>query len=340
MMALSQGIPTPELLHDSTALLPEQKLEFYRQMFLIRQFEETALDLFKRGFLNGTVHTCIGQEPCAVGVVNAMDRQRDCFFSNHRGHGHFLAYSDDFEGLLAELMGKKTGVCGGVGGSQHLHVRNFYSNGIQGGIVPVAAGIALAEKFQGTGAISVVFIGDGTMGEGVIYEVMNVAATWDLPLLIVVENNRYAQTTPLQTAHAFPLAWRPGAFGVKTFQASGFSLESVHSAATVAAGYIRCSGSPACLVLETYRLAAHSKGDDTRDPAEVREYLERDPLMQCRNSLDPEAVAQIDAASEMPRCAPRIRLGPGRNHAKGDRALNPIAQRLCVKRRVGCPGSC
>ena len=152
----------------------------------IRRFEQSLLDLFGSGVLAGTTHTCVGQETIAVGVVSAIDRARDIVFSNHRGHGHFLAYCGEVERLYLEVMGKAGGVCGGRGGSQHLHYRNFYSNGIQGGIVPVATGMALAEKLQRTGAVALVFLGDGTLGEGVVYESLNIAALWQLPVVFVI----------------------------------------------------------------------------------------------------------------------------------------------------------
>ncbi len=195
-----------------------QAERFYTQMRLIRRTEQTFFDLYGRGLMAGTVHTSIGQEACAVGVVNALDRERDVIFSSHRAHGHFLTYCDDVDGLVAELLGRRTGVVGGVGGTQHLHVRNLYTNGVQGGIVPNAAGAALAEKIKGTGAIVVVFLGDGTMGQGVVYESMNVASLWSLPLLFVLEDNHYAQSTHSSLEHAGMLAARPTAFGIDSVE--------------------------------------------------------------------------------------------------------------------------
>src|SRR5713226_6676472 len=130
-------------------------IDQYALLLSIRLFEQSLLDLFATGALSGTTHTCIGQETTAVGVVSAIDRDRDVIFSNHRGHGHFLAYCGEIERLYLELMGKPGGVCGGRGGSQHLYSRHFYSNGVQGGIVPVATGMALAEKLKATGAVVV-----------------------------------------------------------------------------------------------------------------------------------------------------------------------------------------
>src|SRR6185503_13815835 len=137
---------------------------FYERMFFIRRFEETLLDLFSLGKLVGTTHTYIGQEANATGLIDHLDPEVDTIFSNHRCHGHYLAFTDDAFGLLCEVMGKAPGVCGGKGGSQHLCKGNFYSNGVLGSIVPVATGIGLAEKRKGTGAVSTVFLGDGTLG--------------------------------------------------------------------------------------------------------------------------------------------------------------------------------
>ncbi len=184
-------------------------------LYRIRRFEETVLENFSKGVFYGTTHTYLGQEANAVGVLRNL-QAGDIVFSNHRCHGHFLAYGGDPRALFAELMGKASGVCGGRGGSQHLHWRNFYSNGVQGGIVPVATGMALAEKRKGSRAVTVAFLGDGTLGEGVVYEALNMAALWKAPILYVVENNRIAQTTPIeagsggQPAGPFPGLWHPG----------------------------------------------------------------------------------------------------------------------------------
>jgi len=251
---------------------------YYYTMVLIRRTEETFLDLFSKGLLNGTVHTCIGQEACSVGVMQALDRDRDVIFASHRAHGHYLAYSDDLEGLIAEVMGKSKGVCGGVGGSQHLHKGNFYTNGVQGGIVPCATGAALAEKMRGGNAIVTVFLGDGTMGEGVVYECLNIAALWKLPMLFVLEDNRYAQTTPKELAHAGSLAERARPFGIRSRSIVASDVFAVASAATEAVEFVRQKREPYFLHLETYRFSPHSKGDDFRAPAEIERYRERDPL--------------------------------------------------------------
>src|SRR4051812_12826051 len=187
-------------------------------MVVIRRVEETLLELASGGELVGTTHTYIGQEAGGVGVIDHLDPALDVVFSNHRCHGHYLAYTDDVVGLFAEVMGRTGGVCGGKGGSQHLYRGNFYTNGVQGSIVPVATGIALAEQRKRSGAVVTVFLGDGTLGQGAVYECMNLAALWGLPLLFVIENNHYAQTTPLELAVAGSITARPEAFGIATAQ--------------------------------------------------------------------------------------------------------------------------
>src|SRR5215218_10097565 len=155
-----------------------------KEALTIRKVEEKFLELFSQGKLNGTVHTCVGQEFSAIAFAGQLKR-KDFVFSNHRCHGHYISFTKDVRGLLAELMGKKSGVCGGIGSSQHLCNKNFHSNGLQGGIVPVAAGYALANKIRKNDAIGLVYIGDGTLGEGVLYETMNIISKWEIPLLIV-----------------------------------------------------------------------------------------------------------------------------------------------------------
>lgn len=271
---------------------------FYAQMQLIRRTEQAFFDLYGRGLMAGTVHTSIGQEACAVGVVNALDRARDVIFSSHRAHGHFLAYCDDVEGLVAELLGKRSGVVGGVGGTQHLHKHNLYTNGVQGGIVPNAVGAAFAEQHKQSGAIVTVFLGDGTMGQGVVYESLNLASLWSLPLLFVLEDNQYAQSTHKQFEHAGNLADRPTPFQIDRTELTADDVLAVHDAARHAVATVRTTGRPYFLLLNTYRLAPHSKGDDTRSEEELAAYRARDPLQRLAGTLPEATRAAIDAAIE------------------------------------------
>jgi TPP-dependent pyruvate/acetoin dehydrogenase alpha subunit len=263
-------------------------VSLYRSLYLIRRFEETVLENFPRGVFFGTTHTYLGQEADAVGVLSHL-QPVDVVFSNHRCHGHFLASGGGPHALFAELMGKVTGVCGGRGGSQHLHWGNFYSNGVQGGIVPIATGMALAEKRKGSGGVVVAFLGDGTLGEGVVYEALNMASLWQAPILYVLENNRIAQTTPVELAVAGDVAARFTAFGIPARQLDTSDVCEILPVAGEVLQEVRSLGSPRALILHTCRFGPHSKGDDTRHPEEVaRMRQQRDPVTihAARLSLD------------------------------------------------------
>lgn len=281
--------------------------ELYAQMRIIAAVEDALLSLFDRGLLSGTVHTCLGQESTAAGVVSALDVSRDIVFSNHRCHGHFLAYCRDVVGLIGEVMGRSNGACSGVGGSQHLHERNFYSNGVLGGIVPVATGMALAEKVKASGAIVCVFVGDGAMAQGAVYESFNMAALWKLPILFVIEDNGYAQSTPKRLEQAGDLAWRGGGWGIPTKSVDGRDVLAVYDAAQEIAATVRTGRKPHVLYVSTYRLGPHSKGDDVRDKAEIAKARDVQPLVHLRASLgnlwcdkcDSAAAAEVSAAIEI-----------------------------------------
>ena len=252
--------------------------ELYAGLYRIRRFEETVLENFPKGVFFGTTHTYLGQEADAVGVLQQL-QEGDIVFSNHRCHGHFLAYGGDPRALFAELMGKATGVCGGRGGSQHLHWRNFYSNGVQGGIAPVAAGMALAEKLKGSGAVTVAFLGDGTLGEGIVYETLNLASLWGAPMLFVLENNHIAQTTPIEQALAGSIPARFEAFNIPVWEMDTSDVLKIASVAGPLLEEARQEQAPRALVLHTCRFGPHSKGDDTRPVEQVeRMRRERDPL--------------------------------------------------------------
>lgn len=273
----------------AAAAVPEEfRWLLYRKMLLIRRVEESLLELYSRGLLFGTVHTCIGQEVCGVGVTQALDPTKDVVWSNHRGHGHFLAFTGDPQGLLSEILGKASGVCGGIGGSQHLHGHNFYTNGILGGTVPCAVGCAFAEKFNATGAVVVVFLGDGALGEGIVYESLNIASLWALPVLFVLEDNGYAQSTPAAYEQAGDITTRAESFSIPITRLNATDVLEVWQATRRIVGDIRRDSRPQMLTLQTYRLAAHSKGDDNRDPHEVAAYRAMDPLRIHRDRLRAE----------------------------------------------------
>jgi len=264
-------------------------------MLLIRRAEETLLQLFSEGRLNGTVHTSIGQESCAVGVISALDTSKDIVVSNHRCHGHFLAYGGPLPGLFAEIMGKESGVCRGVGGSQHLHFRNFYSNGILGGTVGMATGMAFAEKQKKTSALTCVFMGDGALGEGLVYESFNMAALWKLPILYVIEANGIAQSTLTSQTTAGSIADRPRAFGIPTSELPPSSPRTIACTAKELVAKVRKGDGPRCLILQTYRLGPHSKGDDDRSRDALTQAQKDDILNRLLQDLPPEKVRDLES---------------------------------------------
>ena len=269
------------------------EMELYRTMFRIRRFEETVLEEFSRGVFAGTTHTSIGQEANAAGVISVLQPD-DVIVTNHRCHGHFIAYGGDMRSLFAEMMGKATGLCGGRGGSQHIHWRNLYSNGVQGGIVPIAAGMALAEKEKQSGALVTLFVGDGTFGEGALYEACNMASLWRVPLLIVVEHNHIAQTTPTALVMAGRIPERLQAFDIQVTELNTSDVSEVQQASLKCVTSILKNSLPQALVLNTVRFGPHSKGDDTRSEAVIRELRStRDPLKILAARLPLETLEQL-----------------------------------------------
>jgi 2-oxoisovalerate dehydrogenase E1 component len=261
---------------------PNISHKLIKDILRIRSVEQAFLDLFTQGRLNGTVHTCIGQELSALAFAGQL-KKTDFVFSNHRCHGHFIAYTKEWKPLIQELMGKKQGVCSGVGSSQHLQMYNFYSNGIQGGIMPLAAGFALGNKIKKNSAIGVVYIGDGTLGEGVVYETLNFISKKQIPLLVVCENNGYAQSTPISYNLAGSIEQRARAFGLE-FRVSNTldGSASILAEARESIDFVRSGGKPLFHLVNTYRLRAHSKGDDDREVDEIREYERKDILYRLR----------------------------------------------------------
>lgn len=216
-------------------------------------------------------------------------------FSNHRCHGHYLARTGDARGLLAEIMGLPEGICSGIGGSQHIAAPGFKSNGVQGGIVPAAAGIALANELSSSKAISVVFIGDGTLGEGLVYETMNIASLWQLPLLVVVEDNGWSQSTPSHLNLAGSMRARFEAFGVPVEEVDSTDVLEIEPVAARAVSRVREQRSPCALIIHTYRLCHHSKNDDHRPQQEVEARRTLDPLVVHGRRVHDQARRRIDA---------------------------------------------
>ncbi len=214
-----------------------------------------------------------------MALIGRLDPDRDYVLSNHRNHGHYLAFGGPVDLLFGEITGHPDGVCGGRGGSQHVKYGRFLSNGVQGGAVPIGVGIALGEKTAGTGGIVVVCIGDGTLGQGVVYESMNMASLFQLPVLFLVEDNRYAQTTPVAQGVSGSIVKRAEGFGIKSAEIDSTDVDELTPWAKKCIDDVRTTGRPLWAVVHTYRLAAHSKGDDTRDPDELERLSTVDPLL-------------------------------------------------------------
>lgn len=289
---------------------------------MLRHAEERVLSLFGRGLLSGTTHTCIGQEICQMAVVRALDRPDDAVMSNHRNHGHFLTYSGDFVGLLAEVMGREAGVCRGYGGSQHIAYRHFHSNGIQAGMTGIGVGMAMERRIRGSDAVVAAMIGDGTLGEGLLYESMNLASTWRAPVLFVVENNGIAQTTPSELTLGGSIEARGDAFGLTTWRLDDSAPDFCARVADVVAE-MRLGKGAGMLVIDTCRLGPHSKGDDLRTDLEKQRIRDRDPLTalgrrltaQRRAELDAASQAFIDEVEQIALASPEARLETARSHA-------------------------
>ncbi|MGE4055593.1 MAG: dehydrogenase E1 component subunit alpha/beta [Vicinamibacterales bacterium] len=277
--------------------LPLELPVLYTFGTLIRRTEQLLLNLFAEGLVSGTTHTCLGQELCQMAVGRALTNPDDVLLSNHRNHGHFLTYSGDFLGLVAEVMGRESGVCRGIGGSQHIACRNFHSNGVQGGMTAIGVGHAMASKWRDSGGIVACVVGDGTLGEGLFYESLNLASTWRVPILFVVEQNGIAQTTRTADTIAGSIAARGLAFDLPTWQcddAAPAFLEAVEE--TVRS--VRMTRTSGLLVIETRRLGPHSKGDDLRSGDEMCGIRERDPLTRLGLCLDTALRESIDGRCE------------------------------------------
>ena len=242
----------------------------------IRAVENSLYELFGQGKLHGTIHTCIGQEFSGA-MLGKYLRRNDFVTSNHRCHGHFIGATRDWRGLIDELVGNEDGVCAGIGSSQHLWAKNFLSNGQQGGLLPVAAGIALDRKTKAAGDVVVSYLGEGTLGEGIVYETLNLDSLWSLPHVVICENNFYSQSTPQGRSVAGQIAERARGFGLTSVTADTWDLVHFDRILGEAFERARTESQPTFVTLGTYRLNPHSKGDDTRNPAEVAWFREHDP---------------------------------------------------------------
>lgn len=263
-------------------------VELYRRMLRIRYFEEQVNDLYRGARMPGLAHLYVGEEAVAVGVCAALSDD-DYITSTHRGHGHCLAKGADVYRMFAELLGKEAGYCRGKGGSMHIadtERGNLGANAIVAGSAGIATGAALSAKKRASGQVAVCFFGDGALGQGVLYEAMNMASLWRLPVVYVCEHNQYNEYTHFSETTAGDVAARATAFGIPVEQVDGQDLEAVHSAALSAVARARSGGGPSFLVCHTYRFHGHHVGD-----VERRYYRSREEEERWRESRDPLTLA-------------------------------------------------
>lgn len=285
-----------KLKHANDARTNSRLEDFYRQMRRVRTFEERVGELFVRGQSAGSMlHLSIGEESAAVGVCSAM-KEGDSFTTHHRGHGIFLSRGANPNLMMAEIAGKETGYCKGKGGSMHIAdmgLGHLGANAIVGGGIPAVVGAGLAAKRGKTGAISVAFFGDGAMQQGILYESMNMAALWDLPVLFVCINNQYGMGTRIdQATKATNLHERAIAFGLNGISVDGLNVETVQETAQKLTDDARV-GKPGFLAVSCYRFFGHARMDKSpyRSEEEEVEGRKRDPVLFARDNIIKEGVS-------------------------------------------------
>ena len=299
------------------AIAPDERwLHFYHQMVKIRRFEEEVNQLYLSAKMPGLAHLYIGEEAVAVGVCEAL-RRDDYITSTHRGHGHCIAKGAALDKMFAELLGKAAGYCRGKGGSMHIadqDTGNLGANAIVGGSAGIATGAAMSAQMRGSDQIAVCFFGDGALGQGLLYESMNMASLWKLPVIYVCENNQYNEYTHYSETTAGALSARAEAFGIHTESIDGQDVRAVHAAAQGCAARARRGVGPSFLLCNTYRFHGHHVGDIDRayyrSKKEEEVWKKRDPIVvladwlkknrmaesMTLNAIDSEVSAEIQKA--------------------------------------------
>src|SRR4051812_23669995 len=262
----------------------DELLDFYKQMLLIRRFEERAGQLYGLGLIGGFCHLYIGQEAVAVGLQSAMKVGRDSVITGYRDHGHMLAYGIDPKLIMAELTGREAGISKGKGGSMHMFSveHGFYGgHGIVGAQVALGTGLALKHKYSEDGGVCLTYLGDGAVNQGQVYEAFNMAKLWDLPVIYAIENNQYAMGTSIKRSSAEPLLYRRGeAHRIPGFQVDGMDVLAVRGAAEVALEWTRSGKGPIIIEFLTYRYRGHSMSDPAK-------YRTREEVQDVREHNDP-----------------------------------------------------
>jgi pyruvate dehydrogenase E1 component alpha subunit len=262
----------------------EELLEFYRQMLLIRRFEEKAGQLYGLGLIGGFCHLYIGQEAVAVGLQSALDGETDSVITGYRDHGHMLAYNIDPKAIMAELTGRAAGISKGKGGSMHMFSteHKFYGgHGIVGAQVSLGAGLAFKHKYSEDGGVCLAYFGDGAANQGQVYEAFNMAELWKLPIIFVIENNQYAMGTSVNRASSEDQLYRRGeSFRIPGIQVDGMDVLACRGAAETAIEWVRSGKGPVILEMKTYRYRGHSMSDPAK-------YRSRDEVQSVREKSDP-----------------------------------------------------
>jgi pyruvate dehydrogenase E1 component alpha subunit len=279
----------------------DELLQLYREMLLIRRFEERAGQLYGLGLIGGFCHLYIGQEAVAVGLQSAMTVGKDSVITGYRDHGHMLAYGIDPKVIMAELTGREAGISHGKGGSMHMFSvdHGFYGgHGIVGAQVPLGTGLAFKHKYAGDGGVCLTYLGDGAVNQGQVYEAFNMAKLWDLPVIYAIENNNYAMGTSVARSSSEPLLYRRGeSHRIPGFQVDGMDVLAVRGAAQVALDWVRGGKGPIIVELLTYRYRGHSMSDPAKyrtreEVQDVREH--RDPITHAEHDLEAMGVKEAD----------------------------------------------
>jgi pyruvate dehydrogenase E1 component alpha subunit len=304
-------------------LQPKQKLALYRQMLLIRRFEEKARQACTQAKIKGFCHLYNGQEAVAVGSISVINED-DAVITAYRDHGHALARGVDANACMAELFGKITGCSRGKGGSMHFFdaKKHFYGgHGIVGGQIPLGIGLAFAQKYLNTGRVTLAYMGDGAINQGGVHESMNLAALWKLPIVFIIENNEYSMgTTQARSSAGDPLTKRAGAFDMAAIQANGMDIDDVRAKTFEAVSLARTESQPTLMEIRTYRYFGHSMSDAgtyrTKEEVEARRRSDPIELYKARlieqkvsteesfNAMDEEVSAQAQAAYDFAEQSP------------------------------------
>ncbi|MBO0958659.1 thiamine pyrophosphate-dependent dehydrogenase E1 component subunit alpha [Neobacillus sp. MM2021_6] len=285
-------------------MITEQKLkDLYKQMWLIRYFDEKVDQFFAKGLIHGTTHLCVGQEASAAGSIAVIGR-KDKIVSTHRGHGHCIAKEGDVNKMMAELFGRVTGYCKGKGGSMHIadvEKGNLGANGIVGGGLPLAVGAALTSKMKRENYAVLCFFGDGASNEGSFHESVNLAAIWDLPVIFICENNQYGMSGPVkEMTRVENIADRAAAYGIPGKVVDGLDMVEIMNTVNGAVERARQGFGPTLIEMKTYRWKGHSKSDAKkyRTREEEKEWREKDGIKRFKEFLIGEGILTEESAKQ------------------------------------------